>query len=78
MDDQLTQRIAKANRLALAARSAAEGGDQARAAELRKEFDRLYDELELEIEQADDPAGSLELTIAKANAVLAGLGTAGQ
>ncbi len=69
----LAERIAQADRLVLQARSAAQAGDHKRAIELRAQFDALYDQLEVDILAAGDLADSLDLSITKANAVLAGL-----
>lgn len=41
--DDLTQQLARADSLALQARAAAQAGDYKRAAELRAEFEKIYD-----------------------------------
>jgi hypothetical protein len=69
----LAERIAQADRIALQARSAAQAGDHKRASELRAEFDRIHDELKADVLAAGDLADSLDLTIAKSNAAMAGL-----
>lgn len=45
--------VFRADRLAAAARAAAEAGDAARAAALRRDFDTVYDELEARLDTAD-------------------------
>ncbi len=46
MDKQLLELVRKADSLASQARAAAQAGDHKRAAELRRQFDLIYNQLE--------------------------------
>lgn len=55
MDQSILERLAEADRLARAARKAAEAGNTKRAAALRRQFDCLFDELEAQAAGGRDP-----------------------
>lgn len=69
MEKWILEDVARADRLALQARSAARAGDMSRAGELRRQFETIYDELEAKIADSDRAAVSMARVRAELEAV---------